>query len=331
MAADDSIDINADTEPDELSQSGSDHLSRTSSSLGVSRNVAKSRGWAWTLHPIDSAQADSWSADGPEQPIPFPGGVQYCIFQVERAPNTGQVHLQGYSYYKNAVSFERAKRDISPRVHIEPARGSPRQNIDYCTKSLTKIRGPWLTGEPPQQGRRNDWEGVKNLIKAGAKDIEIYEQYSHLAPQVRGIEKLKEVFTTYPTRRNLIVYVLYGETGTGKTYRARTKWPTAFMVRGAFSAGKTFDGYAGQTALILDEWVDKEWPVTVMNSLLDEWVSQMICRYHNCWTLWERVIITSNMDPIEAYAGEGRIKDAFYRRITQSIHVLNKEQDIELV
>lgn len=45
----------------------------------------------------------------------------------------GTPHIQGFVEYKNQVDFNKLKK-IMPRAHIEVAKGTLRQNIDYCSK-----------------------------------------------------------------------------------------------------------------------------------------------------------------------------------------------------
>lgn len=63
------------------------------------------------------------------------------IIGKEIAPSTGTPHLQGYIKMKNAISFTALKK-IIPKAHIEIARGTKIENINYCNKEnevLTNI------------------------------------------------------------------------------------------------------------------------------------------------------------------------------------------------
>lgn len=47
----------------------------------------------------------------------------------------GTHHIQGYINFKNGKTFESVIRILNnPRFHIEGAKGSPKQNWNYCTK-----------------------------------------------------------------------------------------------------------------------------------------------------------------------------------------------------
>lgn len=47
---------------------------------------------------------------------------------------SGTPHLQGYVEFKNPRSFLSMKKMIGNKVHLEKARGTTRQNYDYCSK-----------------------------------------------------------------------------------------------------------------------------------------------------------------------------------------------------
>lgn len=68
--------------------------------------------------------------------------MQYFMYQVEKAPETGKIHCQGFVCFKNPVSF-RTVKDIQPRAHWEKSKGSLAENIAYCSKEGSKICGPF--------------------------------------------------------------------------------------------------------------------------------------------------------------------------------------------
>ena len=65
--------------------------------------------------------------------------VVYHCFQLERAPDTGTLHLQGFIAFATRVLFQTAKKRISDRAHIAIARGTPAQNTKYCTKVFSSL------------------------------------------------------------------------------------------------------------------------------------------------------------------------------------------------
>lgn len=291
--------------------------------------VRRSRKWSWTLFARDDAQADDWCINAADDhlPLPFPASASYCIYQVEVCPETNRVHLQGFSYYENAVSLRRAKEELDPRAHLESSRGTVEENITYCSKEESAIQGPFETGRRPQQGRRTDWHDARELVSGGATDREVMDLHPNLAPNWRGIEKMREVYSDRPIYRAVRVTVLYGPTGVGKTHRARFQYPEAYIVRGKYAEGRMFDNYKGEQALIMDEWRHGEWPITVMNTILDPFGFWINCRYQNRWSCWTHVIITTNEDEMVWYYTDAS-RNTFIRRISHVYTVSDRDEII---
>lgn len=52
----------------------------------------------------------------------------------EHINGEGTPHIQGYIHFKNAKWFTAVKNLLRNKAHIEPAKGSPWQNFEYCSK-----------------------------------------------------------------------------------------------------------------------------------------------------------------------------------------------------
>lgn len=72
-----------------------------------------------------------------------------CVWQIERAPGTGRLHLQGALHFKNARSFEQVKSKLPEGTHIELAKASWAKAAAYCRKEETRVTGPFVWGEDP--------------------------------------------------------------------------------------------------------------------------------------------------------------------------------------
>lgn len=256
-------------------------------------------------------------------------GLVYAIYQVERCPTTKRLHLQMFLQYKNQVRLS-TLTDMFPGCHAELCRASEKDNERYCSKNESRIAGPWTYGTKTSQGKRTDWDHVKEMAAAGLKRRDILLEHPKLAPCHKGIDVLiAAVKGPAPVTRDIQVWLLHGETRVGKTHRACTKFPEAYRICGRYYEGKSFDGYDGQSELILDEWDSTEWPITLMNDILDKWRCELQCRYFNKTAYWTKVVICSNLDPETYYAGVGQTtRAAFFRRLTHIIHVETQEQEI---
>lgn len=85
---------------------------------------------------------------------------RYLVFGRETG-ESGTPHLQGFVIFGTSVRFNRAKRSIGDRCHLELARGNSRQAADYSKKD-----GDFEEfGTPPGPvGRTNRFEDFKNWV-----------------------------------------------------------------------------------------------------------------------------------------------------------------------
>lgn len=100
----------------------------TQSDLGnTSSKSHKLRGrkWCFTINNYNDEDIDTVTQ------LVLGGGVKY-IYGKE-VGESGTPHLQGYLEFKNARSFSSIKK-ILPKAHLEKAKGSTKQNYDYCSK-----------------------------------------------------------------------------------------------------------------------------------------------------------------------------------------------------
>lgn len=291
---------------------------KTSASDSVSS--VRSRGWCFTLFPPQGSVYDQNSSC----PIEWPN-CRWGIVSIERAPNTGRIHFQGAVYYNTPQRLSRLRSDFYDNGHYEPMKGTPKQNESYCSKDNTHVAGPWSTGEIPKQGKRTDWHSVVDMAKEKKTFNEIVLALPHLAPASKGITSILEAtLPPPPISRDVIVHYLWGPTGVGKTHQAMMTFPNAYIIRGKYSDGKSFDQYANEEVLILDEWDPTEWPLTLMNSLLDKWKCPLQCRYANKYARWTRVIITSNHRPDQCYSPN--LRQTFLRRL--NIREITSRDDV---
>lgn len=75
------------------------------------------------------------------------GKCRYIICQLEKAPETGALHMQAYVVFNNALAMKGVKTIFGERAHVEIARGTAKQNIDYCSKTDSRVAGPWEHGK----------------------------------------------------------------------------------------------------------------------------------------------------------------------------------------
>lgn len=266
----------------------------------------------------------------------FGDGMSYLVWQHEVGAE-GTEHIQGYVRWACKKRFSTMKK-LWPTAHFEKSKGSEEDNKKYCTKQETRKPGtePVELGtyEPEQgkQGRRSDLEAIATKIKAGVPIRTIAADHpSDFVRYHQGLKALAvEVRPRPPTERDINVLVFWGPTGVGKTHRIRVGADKQGIRLYAAEAGRdTWGQYSGEEMVLFDEFRDTQWCIQEMNKYLDKWSLQLNCRYINQFAAWTHVVICSNYCPLDWYPLEDRhVRAALLRRITRSVHILSKDQDV---
>lgn len=277
----------------------------------------------------------------------WPDTVTYAVWQLEKSPTTGRLHVQGYVEFSKALTIAAIKKAIGDTTaHIEEAKGSSHQNKKYCSKSESRVEGPFEFGKAREQGKRSDLEAVYEDLK---KDKPLHEVMDNnpvaYIKYSRGIQAARFLVQRGKAlvRRDVIVTVLWGQTGTGKTRSVLDQEGDAnvFILNKTHGASQIWwDGYDGQEVLLIDEfygWI----PYDALLRLLDIYNHSIPFKGGFTHALWKRVYITSNKHPREWYkkiatdmGAEGKIPPALERRIHKIAEVkgrmINDEWETEL-
>ncbi len=106
------------------SQKISADLSGGGNTITPPNKVKRCRTWCFTLN--------NWIEEEKSQILNNFKDETYILgFEVGEK---GTPHIQGYVRFKNQKEFKVVKNLIGDRAHIEPARGSDKENIKYCSK-----------------------------------------------------------------------------------------------------------------------------------------------------------------------------------------------------
>lgn len=274
-----------------------------------------------------------FTLNNPTSPIDFSTfdpAVEYAVYQLEHAPNTGTPHYQGFVRYTRPIRLTATRRHI-PGAHWETARGTAQENKDYCTKEESRAPDttPTEYGTFPalQRGKRSDWDTIKEMAKRNASDLEIAEDFpGQYVRNNAGIKKLKGLYipprTTMPT-----VHVIIGPPGTGKSHYAREKAPLAYWKA---PNNKWWDFYDSQPSVVLDEF--KGWlPYNDLNRLCDKYDYRVEVKGAVVPAPVTEVIILSNYHPSQWYDQERIMFASFQRRVSKwSIYwAIDNHQDFD--
>lgn len=197
--------------------------------------MRKSRGWCFTLHDWDLFHLDA--LDSLE--------VRYMIYGMEICPKTGKEHLQGYLYYEHPKTWLDLKT-IDEKFHIEVAKGSPDDNLEYCSKEENYIE----RGTLPEQGKRLDLAKIKEAVRNGASREEIFELCDYNLQRWKMAEIHMRLLQKKRTQMPKI-YWRWGLSGVGKS---RWAYDTFKSVYEKDPSHKWWDGYENDECILIDDF-----------------------------------------------------------------------------
>lgn len=255
--------------------------------------------------------------------------LRYLVFQLERAPTTGRLHIQAYVEFSVAKRATAVKSFFGGVADVRKCDASRKENIDYASKEDTREEGPWHIGEAPNQGARTDLDEVRTMVEEGSTDLELFqEHFSTLVRYHQGIAKYRNLYTAYKSGCSPIdVRVFWGRTGTGKTRRAvweaERSGDRYYIVDTPDRPGaaKWFDGYDGTSGLIIDDY-GGEYGIHWFKRFLDRYPMQLPVKGGYIPRRCSRVWITSNRCPRDWYPeAVSADLDAVLRRFTSVVHM----------
>lgn len=251
----------------------------------------------------------------------------------------GTQHTQGYIEFTTPRRFTQVQAVLGGfKAHCEKRMGTAQQAIDYCKKEESRLAGPFELGiAGGSQGKRTDlsdaWaiardEGLFALLEA---DPPTFIKYHG------GLCKAKQVYDDQReyADRKVKVYVLWGPTGTGKSYRATHRHGKAnTFIMGKYQKDNLFfNAYHGQTTLVLDEFRGEgQIYIEDLNRILDEYEYTCNVKYGHTRAAWTTVYICSNRPPTDWYVSVTQaLQDALMRRLNTGgiFEITSKDQVID--
>lgn len=233
----------------------------------------------------------------------------YAVYQLERCPSTGNLHVQGYIHLRDKRDKWFLIKNYSSTASFKPCRGDEFDNTKYCSKDESRVAGPWTFGDindVTNQGERNDLTEIVKAVKDGNDFTKLITTYGDKfiknwkSLDQLGIKLLSEQFKK--VNRNIEVWWFWGAPGTGKSKLAQEMLPNAYRKDGT----QWWDGYRCEDEVIIED----------LNELLDRkdrdnflkwldiypWQVQYKGGYiQACWT---KVIVTSNHHPKQLWNAE---------------------------
>lgn len=267
--------------------------------------MSKSRAYCFTLN--NYTEAEYLSVSSLE--------CKYLVVGKEKG-DSGTPHLQGYLYYDNPRSFNSVKKSI-PRAHLEISKGTPLQASEYCKKDKDFIE----KGELPSQGKRNDIDAVRDMVKAGIGMREIVET----ATSYQSIKTAEVILKYKEIKRDWKPTVIWvcGRSGTGKIRWAYDHFPMDDIHKQPASETKWFEGYDAHPVVILDE-VDDTTSYTMLKELTDRYPMRVHNKGGMRSFLAKTIVLTSLETPENLFSWRPENGKEMLRRIDKIIKLPKK-------
>lgn len=243
------------------------------------------------------------------------GTASYLIYGIEKT-KTDKTHLQGYVYFKNARSFQSVKKLLGDEVHIEKSRGTPQENIAYCSKDGKFF----FFGDEPQGGRRNDITEIKSSLKDGLNMREILD----VATSNQAVQFAQRWLTYKEKKRTLApeIWWLHGPTGSGKSRRAST-W--AHNPHYQHGGGKWWDGYDGHDEVIINDFRQDFAAYDELLRLFDRYPHRVQVKGgYRSW-LATKIYITAPKTPQEMFLSAPKEGEEILRRINHVWYIPKRD------
>lgn len=256
--------------------------------------------------------------------------------------NTFHTHV--FAKFSSRVRFSTIKRHF-PEAHIEKAKGTVSQNVDYIkksgkwentNKSETAIEGSfeeWGTQPQDSRGERFDMTELYHMVSDGMTNAEILAVNQDYILQIDKLDKLRTILLTEQyknvIRFKMSVIYISGETGTGKTRGVIEKHGVENVYR-VTDYQHPFDGYNCQSVICFDEFRSSLRLKDMLN-YCDIYPIELPARYANKYACFDTVYIISNWTLEKQYSELQKMDkeswDAFLRRISE-IHIYNNDKTI---
>jgi len=194
---------------------------------------------------------------------------QYIVYGRE-VGESGTPHLQGFVYFTNKRSFKAIRKLLGPHYHIEIARGTNGQAIEYCKKDgnvFEKGKAP-MDQAGKGETQKEKWKEIIIRAKAGDEDWLLETYPSVYFRHLQLFRSHREFNVSVMDYEDTPHEWWYGSTGTGKSRRLSEEYPDHYPKL----VNKWWCGYSGEEVVAIEEWPREVNDILV--SYLKKWVDR---------------------------------------------------------
>jgi len=263
--------------------------------------MSKTRNFVFTLNNYTNDDIDYLNQ------IP----CRYLCYGKEKAPTTGTPHLQGFVVWENPRYINGVRR-ILRNCHVEVARGSPSQCIDYCAKDgdfYERGTRPITQGEKGDKERLRWATALENARRGTLDEIDPQILICHYGA-IRRIEADSMGDRAVLPTTCGIWFV--GPSGCGKSSGVRNQFPDLYPK----PLNKWWDGYTGQQEVLIDD-VDRShstWIGTFLKIWADHYPFIAESKGRSNQIRPKRLLVTSQYRIEHLFGGDGALVEAVQRR-----------------
>ena len=264
--------------------------------------------------------------------------ASFLVFQLEEGSKTGYDHYQIFAQWDSPTRLSSIRKAFNSRgftaQYIAPRMYSVSSCLAYCSKSKTRIEGPWNRGEAslPSTDAKTLLLEAENNLAEGTTTVDALL----LNPETRGaarrhlnylraIEEAALRSRWSKTDRTVKTHLLWGPPRTGKTWSLTHERYDYNDVYRVTDWDHPWDSYQAQRVLILDEF-EAQVDFHILCQILEGYPMELSARYANRWAAWSDVWIVSNAtleDLVDLYRQQG-VSDSMLPslpgRISEVIH-----------
>lgn len=234
--------------------------------------------------------------------------ASFLVFQLEEGSKTGYSHYQCFAQWESPTRLSSIRKSFNSRgwtvQYIAPRMYSVSSCLAYCSKSKTRIEGPWNRGEAqlPSTDKETLLLEAETSLAEGTTTVDALL----LNPETRGaarrhltylraIEEAAMRSRWSKTDRQVTGHLMWGPPRTGKTWSLTHERYDYNDVYRVTDWRNPWDSYQSQPILILDEF-ECQPDFHVLCQILEGYPMELPARYSNKFAAWNQVWIVSNAD-----------------------------------
>jgi hypothetical protein len=289
-------------------------------------DLVKARGWMLTINAEKHEKAE---VDRILGSIPTA-----AVYSREAGSKTGYEHFQSYMYFENPRSGK-SVRALFDNAHCEPARKPAVACAAYCSKDRTHLEGPFWLGDythvagmaptTEQTARKDKFAEAQQRIEDGWRFDDFLDDDEWLTWALRHKDAIENMLAHHVRKtfgehdRDMSVDYIHGPAGSYKSRSIRDLYGRGdVFAANLASTDFPFDGYEGQSVLLLDDFRSSI-KFDFLLRILDPYPFLVSVKGGHAWAQWTKVIITANISLTEQYPNLSERKDPLLRRFEHGI------------